>query len=740
MAETRVFSWVQTHKELVQYILTMKERQPKLIDELVQAGVTGLERENGNGSVIQLSAIDPFTFLFSIYKYDVKRCIDILQNLSASIGITAPIDVFGVPHTDPRAVWEWMRKADSNDTRIQTIWTCFEKAVAHTLNDRDFQALLNIDGLSNPKLSQGLFLIDPEYYLNLDIKTRNYLEVKYDFKVNLSSYKSYTTYMNLLGKIRELTSMTNLEISYEAGQYSNEKDTVTPHSLTAQVPIPKKANLYPDPKLNQILYGPPGTGKTYNSINLAVEIADPEFMKSPKTRNEVRDKFQDLENEGRIVFTTFHQSMSYEDFIEGIKPVTQDNGQIQYDVLDGLFKQISTFSMYNLYRFVTSKNTVIQDDDFASLYQQLLSDIEDKKGDQPYEFTTKSDSVIQLVDVSSKDNLQVKHKDSSGPQTYIVSKDRLFKLFKIYNSVEQIKNVYNDIREVIGGANTSAYYSVLRRIFEIRDTSHDSTQASKSLGLEDYDLIKVALEGFILRKEVIEATPSNGVKNYILIIDEINRGNVSQIFGELITLIEPDKRAGMKEALKVTLPYSKEKFSVPPNLYIIGTMNTADRSVEALDTALRRRFTFKEFPPLTEILDDQGNDLMAKVLCDYSMKQILTTINNRIRILLDRDHQIGHSYFLDIDDAEELMEVFNQKILPLLQEYFYGDYAKIGLVLGKGFVEKEELGVAELSDFVYDDKESLVKDNYKIRIPKDVAEFKEAIHLMMSGKNGQEQS
>ncbi len=492
--------------------------------------------------------------------------------------------------------------------------------------------------------------------------------------------------------------------------------------------------------LNQILYGPPGTGKTYNSINLAVEIADPEFMKTPRTRDDIRKRYQELVKAGRIVFTTFHQSMSYEDFIEGIKPVTQDNGQIQYDVLDGLFKQIGTLSMYNLYRFVTSKNTVIQDDDFASLYQQLLSDIEDKKGDQPYEFTTKSDSVIQLVDVSSKDNLQVKHKDSSGPQTYIVSKDRLFKLFKIYNSVEQIKNVYNDIREAIGGADTSAYYSVLKRIFEIRDTSHNGTQASKSLGLEDNDLMKVALEGFNLPKEVLEATPSNGVKNYILIIDEINRGNVSQIFGELITLIEPDKRAGMKEALEVTLPYSKEKFSVPPNLYIIGTMNTADRSVEALDTALRRRFTFKEFPPLTEIKDDQGNDLMAKVLCDYSMKEILTTINSRIRILLDRDHQIGHSYFLDPANEQELMEVFNQKIIPLLQEYFYGDYAKIGLVLGTGFVEKEELGVAELSDFVYDDKESLVKDNYKIRIPKDVAEFKEAIHLMMLGKNGQEQS
>lgn len=678
MAETRVFSWVQTHKELVQYILTMKERQPKLIDELVQAGVTGLERENGNGSVIQLSAIDPFTFLFSIYKYDVKRCIDILQNLSASIGITAPIDVFGVPHTDPRAVWEWMRKADSNDTRIQTIWTCFEKAVAHTLNDRDFQALLNIDGLSNPKLSQGLFLIDPEYYLNLDIKTRNYLEVKYDFKVNLSSYKSYTTYMNLLGKIRELTSMTNLEISYEAGQYSNEKDTVTPHSLTAQVPIPKKANLYPDPKLNQILYGPPGTGKTYNSINLAVEIADPEFMKTPRTRDDIRKRYQELVEAGRIVFTTFHQSMSYEDFIEGIKPVTsedQDN-LLTYDVEPGIFKEMC------------DKAVMPDDNNFEQSYAKLvreLAEIDDK----PLKLKTPTGNAFGIT-LNSKSNLSLfTGKELTKRAT--LTKTKL-------------------IEHLIDPDRTLFFSGYLQGVIEYLESD---CNLKRGIGSH---------------------------KNYILIIDEINRGNVSQIFGELITLIEPDKRAGMKEALKVTLPYSKEKFSVPPNLYIIGTMNTADRSVEALDTALRRRFTFKEFPPLTKIKDDQGNDLMAKVLCDYSMKEILTTINSRIRILLDRDHQIGHSYFLDIDDAEELMEVFNQKILPLLQEYFYGDYAKIGLVLGTGFVEKEELGVAELSDFVYDDKESLVKDNYKIRLPKDVAEFKEAIHLMMSGKNGQEQS
>lgn len=672
MEKASKFTWIQTQKELVQYLLTMKDSQPELIGKLVKAGVDGLESKDENGRMITLGAIDPFTLFFSIYKYGDDRCIDILQKLSESIGLSAPNDVYGIPHTDPRAVWGSMRNADSNDSRIQTIWSFFEKAESHSITDEDFQAILKIDGIEKPKLSQGLFLTDPDFYLNLDTKTRRYLKENYAFNVRFSSY---TEYMRVLSRIKDLTGKTNIEISYEAILNTKGKEPAVPNALQAQVPIPKKANLYPDPKLNQILYGPPGTGKTYNSINLAVEIADPDFMKSPKTRDEIRKRFQDLENEGRIIFTTFHQSMSYEDFIEGIKPVTSEDNTISYEVLPGIFKRLCRNSR------------LPGDNSFEAAYKNLLDDLSKTK---LMKLETPNGTEFGVA-LNGNNNLNL-HPGCSDNPNGSLTKERL---------VSHI--IGDDVPKYFKG-----YYQGVLRYLE-----------------EEYNFNPNRL---------------TKVVNYILIIDEINRGNVSQIFGELITLIEPDKRAGMKEALEVTLPYSKEKFSVPPNLYIIGTMNTADRSVEALDTALRRRFTFKEFPPLTEIKDDQGNDLMAKVLCDYSMKEILTTINSRIRILLDRDHQIGHSYFLDLANEQELMEVFNQKIIPLLQEYFYGDYAKIGLVLGTGFVEKEELGVAELSDFVYDDKESLVKDNYKIRIPKDVAEFKEAINLMMSGKNGQEQS
>ena len=259
---------------------------------------------------------------------------------------------------------------------------------------------------------------------------------------------------------------------------------------------------------NYVFYGPPGTGKTF------------------KLRDELLHKYDGEKK--RFVFTTFHQAFSYEDFVEGIKPVMGDTqGEVQYEIKPGVFKEICDLA--------------------------------------------KNDSKNQ----------------------------------------------------------------------------------------------------------------------YAMFIDEINRGNVANIFGELITLIEPDKRLGAKNEMTVTLPYSKEEFGVPSNLDIIGTMNTADRSVEALDTALRRRFSFQEILPqpglIKEVLGDKSN------YNGIQLDDVLERINYRIEKLIDRDHTIGHAYFLKLKESPDfnvgLIDVFCDNIMPLLQEYFYNDYPKIGLVLGKGFVK-----------------------------------------------------
>jgi hypothetical protein len=202
-------------------------------------------------------------------------------------------------------------------------------------------------------------------------------------------------------------------------------------------------------------------------------------------------------------------------------------------------------------------------------------------------------------------------------------------------------------------------------------------------GFDEEEELRYKIEpGIFLR--IAEKARKDYQNNYAIFIDEINRGNISKIFGELITLIEPDKRQGGENELEVILPYSKSKFSVPSNLYIIGTMNTADRSIALIDTALRRRFCFKEMMPDSSLLNDDVEEINLQLL--------LSKINERIEFLLDRDHTIGHSFFMKACSKNEICAIFKNKIVPLLQEYFYNDWEKVQLVLGdnKSWGKKEE--------------------------------------------------
>lgn len=381
----------------------------------------------------------------------------------------------------------WIGVYENND---------FELKMQDDSNDRHFKALEKMR-------KDGVFDKKPKYYFSETLKD-------FTFKNDDNMERAIDTFIELTNYLISLPKDDFLIENYQ------NKST-------------------PDTPLNQILYGPPGTGKTYSTIDKALEILGID------TKNMARDKkklFEEYREKGQIEFVTFHQSYGYEEFVEGIKPFTDENNNVIYKVTNGIFKE-------------------------------LCKRTQEK---------------------------QEKH---------------------------------------------------------------------------------------------------------ILIIDEINRGNISKIFGELITLIEPSKRIGEKEELKIRLPYSQKEFGVPSNLYIIGTMNTADRSITSLDTALRRRFEFVEMMPNPDELSNISVFQEDKKT-EIKLKEMLEKMNKRIEFLYDREKTIGHAFFLKDEgqtslDIQELKSIFQNKIIPLLQEYFYNDYAQIRAVLNcNAMIKKSEERIQDL--------------------------------------------
>jgi len=529
----------------------------------------------------------------------------------------------------------------------------------------------------------------------LDIKqwdSNNYSIL--DFSENFDDYKSENKSAKIVFLIEKMEKLSPIAIDKFKFYGSFSKPTQDNLSPIRSEPIIittlQKKDKNMNQPLNQILYGPPGTGKTYNTINHALKILGKDIQ--GLTRAEVKKIFDQMLNEGRIIFTTFHQSMSYEDFIEGIKPKLEDSEGYEhliYEIKDGLFKMLCIEAGFSIFKFISPQKAdeII---DFSKKYDDFLDHIQmEMESGKIVELESKSGSKLLVEEISINNNFIIKH--PNGTRNYTVSKDRLMKLNSELSDVKNVQNIHKTFKSVIGGSNSSAYWSVLNAIQQFQKVE-ENLELNSELTITSYEDKKEIYNKLIneinLNLESKNEDESFKPDPYILIIDEINRGNVSQIFGELITLIEEDKRFGRSESLKVTLPYSKKSFSVPPNLYIIGTMNTADRSVEALDTALRRRFHFIEMPPEPNLIEEEGKSKDQNGIVEgINLKHLLTIINARIEKLLDKDHLIGHSYFMNVDGIEALESAFQNKIIPLLQEYFFGDYGKIGLVLGEGFFE-----------------------------------------------------
>jgi 5-methylcytosine-specific restriction enzyme B len=464
-----------------------------------------------------------------------------------------------------------------------------------------------------------------------------------------------------------------------------------------------------DIPLNQILYGPPGTGKTFRTIEEALRIVDQTFLRSNLTdRAAQKRRFDEHVRSEAIRFVTFHQSFSYEDFVEGIRAVAEDeeaaedarNG-LRFEVADGIFKSLCETADVQVTRKAEAppslkgrtiwKMSLGNSETESEIYEECI-----EKGYALLGYG----SQIDFSGAQSAADVQARY-DESG-QTLKVSDYAVTSVATFLLSVKPGHLMvvtdgnfkFRAIGEVIGPYEYVPHpategYAQRRRVKWLR-VYKPSLPFSRIMEkqfvqrtlyeLKDGSLDRSKLEDLLAsdapKTRAAEAIGSAAPPK-VLIIDEINRGNISRVFGELITLVEESKRRGMPEALEVTLPYSKKNFSVPRNVYLIGTMNTADRSLTGLDIALRRRFSFVEVAPEPELLDDV-------VVDDIGIGDLLRAMNARIQVLLDRDHLIGHSYFLPLKaDASlpVLASIFRRQVLPLLQEYFFEDWSRIRLVL-----------------------------------------------------------
>ena len=512
------------------------------------------------------------------------------------------------------------------------------------------------------------------------------------------------------------------EYADELLEYAEDIDGDNDETVHTPLSIAKSMSNYP---LNLILYGPPGTGKTWTSSEIAVEICDGQ---ASTDRSKLMDRYRELVKSGRIAFTTFHQSMGYEEFVEGLRPVTDGDtdesssgGGFRLVARNGLFRNICALAKES----GTHNSNIDIELGEHTIFKMSLGNA--KTEPHIYAASLKKNCITlgyggQFDWSDSKFNKydEVKTQwDSLGQDGQdMTSGIREFRKFRCDMSVGDIvivsdgNSAFRAIGQVIGNYEYAEpaedgedpfdegnYYHHRRKVKWLKVLEEslpvENIKSGKFTQSSCYRLDKSQINFDVLERLVsagetnISNLDHSEVQNYVLIIDEINRANISKVFGELITLLEPDKRTGSgPNALQVTLPYSKDKFGVPQNLYIIGTMNTADRSIALLDTALRRRFSFKEMMPRYDIAP------LDRKIEGIHLGKFLKAINARIEWMFDRDHQIGHSFLTSVQTLDDLDQVMRDKIIPLLTEYFYEDWDKVCIALndkGNQFIKKKKL-------------------------------------------------
>ena len=712
------FIWSEIYEEFATKLLEYKNDRKNLISKLQNVYEEidmKLSKMESNGEILD---IDPFT-IFGLFNKGItddnrKR---ILGEIAKQFNLKnkVPFSFEGIPLVNNLRSTFFNFAEERGENDINNLWEVFESAIRYADNPTQGNKL-KIESTYNNVIKQkgiqwnitmGLYWIRPNTYINLDSKNREFIikqkilpeqfikEVN-QFK-NVPNGEQYIQLCDLLlEKIKDgqYGYRDFKELSFIAYERNMSVDTVTQHN-TQNTDIAK----------NTILYGPPGTGKTYNTVMYAVAIIENKKLEEIKKENytEVIDRYNKYKEDGLIEFTTFHQSYGYEEFIEGIKPVIhsdeEDETDIQYEVVPGLFKKFCDIAGKPILR---KEKCDIGINESPTIWKISL----EGSGENSTRTECMKNEHIRIGYDEYGREITNLFKGAAGRHilNYFINDmsigDIVMSCYDC-NTVDAIGVVtgeyewhdeypeYKRLRKV-----NWIVKGIKENIIKINNGSRLSNPTVYKLRMDLSDVMEI-IEKY--SKNTIEVEEKK--KNHVFIIDEINRGNISKIFGELITLIEPTKRIGQIEGQKVRLPYSQKLFGVPNNVYLIGTMNTADRSIATIDTALRRRFNFKEMLPDSEILD-------GIYVEDISIKDIFIKMNKRITVLFDREHTLGHAYFLPLKDAptiETLANIFENSIIPLLQEYFYEDYEKIRMVLGDNQKDSEDKQFITIEENDYND-------------------------------------
>ena len=609
------FTWIPFYKEFAEKLLQFQTDRKKLLKLIYNNRATlladYLHDEGGKDDLF--TDIDPFT-TFGIFNRGVKqenriRSAELfkeLLNMSANV----PEDFVGIPILNNQKSHFFGFRSDREDDDIENLWRLFVKVVEKKNFENEYNKVIR-QYIIRVNITMALFWIRPEDFLAFDSTNRAYLKEQYGV-ILPNKAPEYSEYMSILNDIKAkmkkgvIKEKTFYELSANANNGTLDETELTWYDDWV---------LTWERRKNIVLYGAPGTGKTYDVPELAVRLCDPAFMAAEPSREEIVSRYNQLKTEKRIAFTTFHQSLDYEDWIEGLRPVVNEDNQVTYEIESGIFKKLCEDAERPV---VKDKQVGISDN--AVVWKVSLAGT----GDNPVRSDCMKNSYIRIgwdgygPVISDETDWSVYNGEGKQILDAYINKMKIGDIVMSCYSSQTIDAIGVVVGDYEFEDKFPNYKRVRRVNWLVKNINENIVEMNdgKTMTLGTvYRLNSITLDNVksILEKYNTSSKMEENDKAYVMVIDELNRGNVSKVFGELITLLEADKRKGRINAESVVLPYSKKAFHIPNNVYLIATMNTADRSLGSLDYAIRRRFAFIAKKPFGLDVDGFDEDLFEKV-------------------------------------------------------------------------------------------------------------------------------